>query len=103
MITESNAYIVVKGTITVTDPNNNAYNKKLGFKNNASFISCISKINNALIDNAEDLSITYSFNMYNLIEYSENYSKSTGRLWNYYGDQRNSGAVTNIIDPIIII
>ena len=48
----SDAYIVFKGTITVTDPNNNANNacdKKLAFKNNASFASCISKINNTLI------------------------------------------------------
>ena len=48
----SDAYIVFKGTITVTDPNNNANNacdKELAFKNNASFISCISKINNTLI------------------------------------------------------
>ena len=48
----SDAYIVFKGTITVTDPNNNANNacdKEIAFKNNASFISCISKINNTLI------------------------------------------------------
>ena len=51
----SDAYIVVKGTINVTDPNNNAYDKKLAFKSNAPFISCISKTNNTLIDNAEDL------------------------------------------------
>ena len=44
----SDAYIVVKGTITVTDPDNNAYDKKLTFKSNAPFISCISKINNTL-------------------------------------------------------
>ena len=40
----SDAYIVVKGDITVTDPNNNAYDKKLAFKNNAPFTSCILKI-----------------------------------------------------------
>ena len=62
----SNAYIVGKGTITVTRPNNAAYDKKLTFKNNAPFISCISKINNTLIDNAEDLGIVMP--MYNLIE-----------------------------------
>ena len=53
----SGAHIVVKGTITVADPNNDAYDKKLAFKNNTSFIYCISKINNTLIDNAEDLDI----------------------------------------------
>ena len=51
----SDACIVIKGTITATDPNNDVHDKKLTFKNNAPFISCISKINNTLIDNAEDL------------------------------------------------
>ena len=50
----SDAYIVIKGTVTVADPNNNAYNKKLAFKNNAPFISCILKINNTLSDNPGD-------------------------------------------------
>ena len=44
------AYIVVKGTITVTDPNNANYDKKLALKNSAPFTSCILKINNTLID-----------------------------------------------------
>ena len=51
------AYVVVKGTIIVTNPDNNAYDKKNAFKNNASFISCILKINNILINNAKDLDI----------------------------------------------
>ena len=51
----SDANIVVKGTITVTRLNSVLYDKKLAFKNNAPFVSCISKINNTLIDNAEDL------------------------------------------------
>ena len=42
----TDAYIVLKGPITVTDSYNNAYDKKLAFKNNASFIRCISKFNN---------------------------------------------------------
>ena len=50
----SNAYIVVKGTITV-NPNEANYNKKLVLKNNAPFTSCILKINNTLIDNPKDL------------------------------------------------
>ena len=77
----SDAYIVVKGTINVADPNNNAYDKKLAFKNNVPFITCISKINNTLIDNAEDLDVVIP--MYNLTEYSKNYLKVTGSLWNY--------------------
>ena len=85
----SDVYIVVKGTITVTDPNNGNNDKKLALKNNAPFTSCISKINNTLIDNAEDLDIVIP--MYNLLEYSKNYRKTTGSLWNYYRDEPNSG------------
>ena len=44
----------------ITATNNDAYVKILGFKNNAPFDSCISKINNTLIDNAEDLDIVMS-------------------------------------------
>ena len=80
----SDAYIVAKGKITVTNPNNNAYDKKLALKSNAPFLSCISKINNTLIYNAEDLDIVMP--MYNLIEYSKNYRKTTGSLWYYYRD-----------------
>ena len=90
----SDAHIVVKGKITVTNPNHNAYDKKLAFKNNALFLSCISKINNKLIDNAEDLDIVMP--MYNLLEYSKNYRKTSGSLWNYYRDEPNTGAVGNI-------
>ena len=67
----SDAYIVLNGTITFTNPDNNAYDKKLPFKNNAPFVSCISEINNTLIGNAEDLDVVMP--MYNLLEYSQNY------------------------------
>ena len=87
------AYVVVKGTITITDPNNVAYYKKLAFKNNAPFIYCISKINNTLTDNSEDLHIVMP--MYNLTEYNKNYSNTTGKFWNYYRDKPDSGAVGN--------
>ena len=85
----SDAYIAVTGEIIVTAPDNDAYDKKLALKNNAPFISCITKINNALIDNAQDLDIVMP--MYNLIEYSKNYRRTTGNLWNYYRDEPNSG------------
>ena len=62
----SDAYIVVKGTITVTDPDNDAYGKESTSKNIAPFVSCISKTNITLTDNAEDLGIVMS--MYNLLE-----------------------------------
>ena len=90
----SDAYIVVKGTITVTYTKLNAYYKKLTFKNNAPFISCISKINNTLFDNAEGKDFVRS--MYNLIEYRKSYSKTSGRLWNCYRDEPSSFAVGNI-------
>ena len=83
----SDAYIVVKGMITVTDPDNDAYDKGLNLKNNAPFVSCISKINNTLIYNAEDLDIVMP--MYNLLEYCKNYGKTTGSFWNYYRDEAN--------------
>ena len=92
----SNAYIVVKETIIVTEVNNNAYDKKLAFKNNAPFNSCITKINNILTDNAEDLDIVMP--MYNFLEYRKNYSKTTGSLWNYYRDGDNNNINYSIKD-----
>ena len=97
----SDDYIAVKGTITVKNPDNNMYDKKLTFKNNALFVSCISKINNTLIDNAEDLDVVMP--IYNLLEYSKSYSKTTGSFQNYYRDNPNSGlrgVVSNIIYSI---
>ena len=81
-----NAYIVVKGEITVAgESNSSGKNRPLAFRNNAPFIGCISKINNMFIDNAEDLDVRIP--MYNLLEYSKNYSKTTGSLSNYYRDE----------------
>ena len=54
----SDLYIVLKRILTVIDTNNvNARNKKVIFKNNAPFRSCITKINNTFIENAEDIDI----------------------------------------------
>ena len=64
-------------------------------KNNAPFVSCITKINGELIENAEDLDVVMP--MYNLIEYSKNFRKTNGSLHNYYRDQPNSGANNGII------
>ena len=74
----SDADIVVEGTITVARGDYYAYGKKLAFKNNAPFISCISKINNTLIDNAEDLDIVMP--MHNLLQCSKNNSKTSASL-----------------------
>ena len=52
----NDAYIVVKGVVTVEGAiNRNKKTRPLAFKNNAPFISCISKINDVLIKNAKDL------------------------------------------------
>ena len=75
----SDAYIVVKGTITLTKPDGVRFidirNRILALKNNTPFTNCISKINNILIDKAEDLDVVMP--MYNLLEYSVNYRKTT--------------------------
>ena len=120
----SDAYIVVKGDITVdkktfidsdfedpnntaahttatNDANNNAFGeKKLIFKNNAPFINCIAKINGIKINNAEDLDVVMP--MYNLLEYSKNYKKTTGSLWNYYRDEPNSSTDNDNITHSIL-
>ena len=82
----SDAYIIVEGDITLEGDNNaNKRNKNFAFKNNAPFINCISKFNSVKIDNAEDLDVVML--MYNLLEHSKNYRKTTGSLWNYYRDE----------------
>ena len=53
----SDAYIVVKGIITVIEQDNAKRNKSVVFKNNAPFMNCISKVNSVQIDNAEDLEL----------------------------------------------
>ena len=78
-------YIVVKGNIAVTEPHKAKKNKAVTFKNNAPFINCISKTNDIKIDNVENLNAVIP--MYNLLEYSKNYKKTTGSLWNYYRDR----------------
>ena len=79
----SRPYILVKGTIAVNntaaaDADANNTNKKVIFKNCAPFTNFISEINNKQIDNAKDIDIEMP--MYNLIEYSNNYSKTSGSL-----------------------
>ena len=73
----SDAYIAVKRRISVRGTNSaNRGNKKLTFKNNASFRSCLWKINDTFRDYVEDLDIVMP--MHNLLEYSENYSVTQG-------------------------
>ena len=68
-------------------------NKAVAFKKNAPFINCISKIKGKKIDNAEDLDVVMP--MYNLLEYSKNYRKTTGSLWNYYRDEPSDPLSSN--------
>ena len=77
----NDAYIADKGIINVQTKNNGSidgYDRNLILKNNAPFISCMSKISNILIDNSEDLDVIMP--MYNLIKYNKNYRKTTGSL-----------------------
>ena len=89
----SHAYVWVKGKTTVTDPNNNAhFDRRLTLKNNAPFISCISKINCELVEN-ENIVIP----MYNLLEYSKNYEETSGSLFSYYRDEPKDHDEGNVI------
>ena len=88
----SDAYILVKRTITINgagaddaDRQADERDKGLSFKNCAPFINCISEINNTQIDNAKDIDIVMP--MYNLIEYSDNYAKTSRSLWQYFRDE----------------
>ena len=90
----SDAYILGKGTIIITGDGDNAAarqaderNNGVIFKNCAPFIKCISRINGTDIDNTQDIDIVMP--MYNLIKYSDNYSKTSESLWQYYKDVPN--------------
>ena len=78
----NDVYILVSGTITVSelaaDEGNNSI--QVVFKNCALFTHCISEINNTQIDNPKDIDVVMP--MYNLTEYSHNYSKTSGSLGN---------------------
>ena len=97
----SEAYILVKRTIidtnTGTEAAPNDRNKKVIFKNCAPFTGCISEINNKEIDHAKYINVVMPIN--NLIEYSDNYSKISGSLWQYYRDETfidNDGDITDV-------
>ena len=88
----SDAYILVKKNIRNTGAGADAAarqaderDKGVAFKNFAPFTNCISEINNTQVDNTEDIDIVMP--MYNLIEYSDNYAKTSGTLWKYFRDE----------------
>ena len=90
----ADSYILVKGTITITGEGAAAAaeraderDKEVTFKNCAPFTKCISRINNTDIDNAHDIDIVMP--MYNVIDYSDSYSKTSGSLWQFYKDYPN--------------
>ena len=90
----SDAYILVKGKITSTGAGADAAarqaverDKCVAFKNCAPFTAGKSNINNVETDNCQDIDIIMP--MYNLIEYSDNYAKASGSLWQYYRDEPN--------------
>ena len=90
----ADAYILVSGTITVAGNHpRDRQNKPVILKNNASFVSCIPRINGELIEDADDLDIVMP--LYNLLEYSKNYRKTIGSLYNYYRDELNDDAYNN--------
>ena len=88
----SDVHILVKGRITINGRGADATarqaderDKGVALKNCAPFTNCISEINNTQVDNAKDIDIVMP--MYNLIEYSDNYAKTTGSLWQYFRDE----------------
>ena len=83
----SDASVVVKGIVTVSADgrDRDEMNRQVILKNNAPFISCISKINGVLVENAEDLNAVMP--MYNSLKYSKNYLNSSASLWNYCRDE----------------
>ena len=90
----ADAYLLVKGIITITVARDasavrqaDEKDKGVTFKNCAPFTKCISRMNNTDVDTPQDIDIVMP--MYNLIEYSDNYSKTSGSLWQYYKDEPN--------------
>ena len=90
----ADAYILVKGTMTSTGAGDDAAAKRAGERNKGvifkicgPFTKCISKINNTEIDNTQDIDIVMP--MYNLIKDGDNYSKTSGSLWQYYKGEPN--------------
>ena len=88
----SDAYILVKGTIAIAGEGADVAarhaderNKGVAFKNCAPFTNCINEINNTHVDTAKDIDIVMP--ICNLIEYSDNYAKPSGSLWQYFREE----------------
>ena len=101
----ADAYMLVNGTITVTaaaGANNirDKKNRKFILKNNVPFVLCITRINGELIEDADDLDIVMP--MYNLLEYSKNYRKTIGSLYNYYRDELTNDNNNNFANRNVV-
>ena len=89
----SDAYILVTGDITATGGDANT---KAAFKNCAPFTKCVTHINDEHVDNADNLDIVMP--MYSLIEYSDNYSDTSGSLCHFKRNEQdmNNGNPVNV-------
>ena len=100
VITVTHTYLV-KGNISANNAAaipaaTNNRNKKVIFKNCVPFTDCMNKINNIQVDNIKDINIVMP--LYNLTEYSDNYSKTYGSLWQYCKDIPAVNNNGNIVD-----
>ena len=98
--------MLMSGTTSVTntaaqgaDASNN--NILAVFENCVTFTDCISKINNTQINNAKYIDVVMS--MYDLIEYSDNYSKTSGSLWQYYWDKSAQWLILAMLIIFLVI
>ena len=90
----ADAYVLIEGKIRVLGNHpRDRQNRPVILKNNAPFISCITRINDELIEDADDLDVVMP--MYNLLEYSKNYRKTIGSSYNYYRDELDDDADLN--------
>ena len=100
----ADVYILVKGTTTITGAGapvitdaatwrTDERNKDVIFKHFAPFIKRYNKIKDTEIDNAQDIDIVMPMN--NLLEYSDNYSKTSGSLWQYYKVEPNDNLASS--------
>ena len=90
----ADAYILIEGIIIVGgNAPRDRQNRPVILKNNAPFISCIIRINGELVKDANDLDVVMP--MYNLLEYSKNYRKTIGSIYNYYRNELDDDADLN--------
>ena len=90
----ADAYILIDGLITFAGNSpRDRQNRPVILKNNAPFFSCITRINGELIEDADDLDVVML--TYNLLEYSKNYRKTIGSLYNYYRNELDNDADLN--------